>query len=46
MLLEDLGRNRRVWTTLVDQVDTMAPDDVIAWVAEQHQRDTKGVSAR
>lgn len=46
VLLEDLGRNRIVWTGQIDQLNTMAPEEVIDWVAEQHRRYTEEVSAR
>ena len=41
--LEDLGRNRRVWSASVQNFHTIDPDAVIAWVAEKHLRYIEGV---
>ena len=38
VFLEDLGRNRRVWSASVEDLHTLDPDAVIAWVSSRHQQ--------
>ena len=44
VFLEDLGRNRRVWAASVEDLHTLDPDEVIAWVVEKHGRYVEGLS--